>query len=249
MAFSNEFILIIIIILIQFLFIMYQFSLLKNENFNSTTDIETQIATFYQADIASIQALGNVAKALITGGNIVPGNLTISGDLNVKSKLTAPTIINTPTFTNGLGLPLGQKIYLQSNITGNNLTADTISAGTFDQSAMNIVGHGNENAAKNIHLWDDVVVDRNLTVKNSLHVKGDFQANKVSYMDTLYVTHVIVGAKIHIGKWDITADDNYIYFNNVNSNQGVQFYKDGGGRFQHLRGTFYNNGYHARMER
>jgi hypothetical protein len=173
MIITNE--IILLIIFIQFCFVMYQISKISNicnEAFETVvnTDIEKQIATFYQADIASIQALGNVAKALITGGNIVPGNLTINGNL------VAPKIINTPTFTNGLGLPIGQKINLQSNISGNNV-ADTISTGTFDATALCIVGHGtgsgNESGTRNIHLWDNVLVDKDLTVKGNLVSSGN----------------------------------------------------------------------------
>jgi hypothetical protein len=248
MPISNEFIL--IIMLIQFLFIMYQISCLKKENFESTS-IESQIATFYQADIASIQALGAVAKALITGGNTVPGNLTINGDLNIKSKLnvtsnttlgtttlgnttingnlTAPNIVSMTKFTNGLGLSLGQRINLQSNISSNNV-ADTISTGSiWDATSLCIVGHGtgsgNEDGPRKIHLWDNVVIDNDLNVKSN----------------------ITAGKSLSLANWSIYADNNFLNFYNNGTNQGVRFQANGGcQRIQPMNGDC--AGMHTRFQ-
>jgi hypothetical protein len=229
---------------------MYQISCLKKENFESTS-IESQIATFYQADIASIQALGAVAKALITGGNTVPGNLTINGDLNIKSKLnvtsnttlgtttlgnttingnlTAPNIVSMTKFTNGLGLSLGQKINLQSNISSNNV-ADTISTGSFDTTSLCIVGHGtgsgNENGPRKIRLWDNVTIDNDLTVNNNINM----------------------GKRFNLGNWSIYAENNYLNFYNNDNGQGVRFQSDGGcNRIQPINGDCAGGSWHARL--
>jgi hypothetical protein len=217
MKITNE--MILLIVFIQFCFLIYQIlkiSNICNEAFTteSNTELQKQIASFYQADIASIQSLGEVAKALIGGGNLVPGNLTISGNL------TAPNIINTPTFTNGIRVPLGQKINLQSNTIDNN-NADTISSGTFDVSALCIVGHGSGNGSpiRNIHLWDNVVIDRDLNVKsnltsNSATITGDFTVNNNITSKSATITNdFAVNGKLNVGG-RIKAYTPIIYINN-----------------------------------
>jgi cytoskeletal protein CcmA (bactofilin family) len=242
---------------------MYQISWLKNENFDATTPstIQAQIATFYQADIAAIQSLSQVALNLIsTGANIVPGNLTISGnlatngntkisgnldttgnttingDLNIKGNTTLNGTVNTVKDLNvngNFGVPLGRSIFFQ-NGTGDGVS-DTISVNTHDNPALCIVGHGTGNQGRspdrNIHLWDNVIIDSNLKVKNNINA------------------NVITCNTLMLGRWAINSDNNYLYFNNLDTNQGVQFSKDAGcNRLQALNGSCSGGNSHARLE-
>lgn len=251
---------ILLIMFIQFCFLMYQISKLSNicnEAFVAieSTDLQTQIATFYQADIAAIQSLGNVAKALISGGNLVPGNLTIGGNLTISGNLTVPNIINTPTFINGIGVPMLQTINLQSDAANNNNTTDTISVGIHDSSALCIVGHGNgignNTLPRKIHLWDNVVVDNNLSVNNDIKANSG-TINSYFTVNSMLTVNSWIKVKdgINIGNWDIYDDGTALFFQNKSTRQGIKLANSAGTSIiQPIDDKTMPADWHARFER
>jgi hypothetical protein len=134
--------------------------------------------------------------------------------------------------TGDIIIPEGKTMYFENGSDGQ---TDSISVNRFDNPALCIVGHGTGNQGRspgrNIHLWDNVIVDSNLKVNNNIN------ANEITCK------------MLKLGNWEITANNNYLFFLNTEVNQGVQFEKDGGcNRIQAINGNCSGGSSHTRFE-
>ena len=101
---------------------------------------------------------GNNRFQLDAGGNVYTGSLRIwgGGDWGVST---------------GQGSFTSRYWRFQVN-PGDEGSAGSISYRTFDGGALCIVGAGTAGGNRAIHLWDNVIVDRNLSVLGSLNISG-----------------------------------------------------------------------------
>jgi hypothetical protein len=141
---KNNIIIIILIINLLFTFYLY-FKINKtNENFTASSpdQLKQTIKDIYQADIASIRSLADIATKLQAGGTTVPGNLKISQILGVNYIDTA----------------------FNDTTTGRSQFAGRIQYGGLDANALGIVGKGLGETDRLVHIWDHCKVENSLTV-------------------------------------------------------------------------------------
>jgi hypothetical protein len=152
----NNIILIILIFNLCFMFYLYlQIKHLKKEQFSSTSQeqLKQTIKDIYQADIGAIRTLSDIAGKLQAGGTItVPGDLTITGSLTTGS-------LKNSSFETG---------YLDTSKEGN--AGKIVYGGSFDPAALCILGKGTDGTNRKVHIWDNLVVNRDTLIQNNLDI-------------------------------------------------------------------------------
>jgi hypothetical protein len=111
---------------------------------------------------AAITNLGKLAGQLLTGGAMVPGNLTVNGNISNTGTM------NTGALTSG-------------NITSGNITSGTISSGAITSSG-NITSTGNISSSGNISSTGTITTDGLLTSKANIKVVGSVLDDASSIM-------------------------------------------------------------------
>ena len=145
-----------ILLVINFIilfYIIYKINCLENdkiETFDATTDaaIRQAVNQVYTVDVDAIRSLSKFAIALTQGGMTVPGDLTIAGSIK------------------------DNRIDFGYNDTSREANAGKIEYGTFDPTALCIVGKGVPNTRRKVKIWDDVIVENDLNVGGNTTVNG-----------------------------------------------------------------------------
>ena len=151
-----------ILLVINFIilfYIIYKINCLENdkiETFDATTDaaIRQAVNQVYTVDVDAIRSLSKFAIALTQGGMTVPGDLTIAGSIK------------------------DNRIDFGYNDTSREANAGKIEYGTFDPTALCIVGKGVPNTRRKVKIWDDVIVGDDLSVGGGLKVNNNISTDK-----------------------------------------------------------------------
>ena len=118
----------------------------------NNSEISNDTGSFKQLMLVGNTSGGGVRKVGVWDRLDVHGDLVVDGGTNTRT------------------IDLG---YLDTTREG---SAGKIGYGIFDENALAIVGKGKPGEARKVHMWDDVIVDRNINAKGS--VSGDLLYNR-----------------------------------------------------------------------
>jgi hypothetical protein len=149
---NNIFIIIICVNLLLTIYLLFKLN--KTEHFATPDQLNTSIKTIYQADIQAIRNLSDIALSLQKGGLTVPGNMSVTGVLS----------------NNSMDFGYGD--------TAREGSAGKIQYGTLDPTSLCIVGKGTAAGSRSIHMWDNVIIDQNLTAKGALDIGKGINLNQ-----------------------------------------------------------------------
>jgi len=102
-----------------------------------------------------------------TTGNV--NKVQISKDLEASANATVRGTLNSQYIDLGYGDPEREG------------SAGRIGYGQFDTEALAIVGKGKPGVPRKVHMWDDVIVDRNSEVRGSQYVNGNHTVQGDTY--------------------------------------------------------------------